>query len=158
MVAWVIARPELCLRSVDMLSVVIPFLYKVCRCTIQHLRGFLTVLGISKDIARWLESWVVVPSVVLTKRKWEIVKELESVYEEVVREPVTYGFKNDVKSFIRLKKCMYHELRRKYPQLPSHYIHTACQDASTRIKSFLKLKRKSWRNRTSRWLIRPLFG
>ncbi len=102
---------------------------------------------------------VVVPSVVLTKRKWGILKELESVYEEVVRELVTYGFENDVRSFTRLKKCKYHELRRKYPQMPSHYIHTACQDASTRIKSFLKLKRKKLAksdkplvNKTTIWL------
>ena len=85
---------------------------------------------------------VVVPSIVLTKRKWEILKELESVYGEMVKELVTYGFENGIKSFTRLKKCKYHELRRKYPQLPSHYVHVACQDASTRIKSFLKLKKK----------------
>ena len=34
-------------------------------------------------------------------------------------------------------------MRSRYPELPSHYIHTACQDASTRIKSFLKLKRRN---------------
>ncbi|WP_052294195.1 hypothetical protein [Archaeoglobus profundus] len=85
---------------------------------------------------------VVVPSIVLTKRKWEILKELESVYGELVKELVTYGFENDVKSFTGLKKCKYHELRRKHPQLPSHYVHVACQDASTRIRSFLKLKKK----------------
>jgi putative transposase len=50
-------------------------------------------------------------------------------------------------------------LRGRYPHLPSHYIHTACQDASTRIKSFNKLKKKSLAksekpvvNRVSIWL------
>ncbi len=37
---------------------------------------------------------------------------------------------------------MYNKLRRKYLQLPSHYVHVACQGAATRIRSFLKLKRR----------------
>ena len=32
-------------------------------------------------------------------------------------------------------------MRNTYPQLPSHYAYTACQDASTRAKSFLRLKK-----------------
>jgi len=70
---------------------------------------------------------VVVPSVVLTKRKWEIVKELESVYEEVVRELVTYGFKNDVKSFIGLKKCIVYVSRiEKEISAIAQPLHTHC--------------------------------
>ncbi len=102
---------------------------------------------------------VVVPSVVLTKRKWETLKELAGIYRKMVKELVTYGFENGIKSFTGLKKYKYHELRWKYPQLPSHYVHVACQDASTRIKSFLKLKRKKLAksnepivNKTTVWL------
>lgn len=29
-----------------------------------------------------------------------------------------------------------------YPHLPSHYAYTACQDAVTRVKSFMKRKEK----------------
>jgi len=36
----------------------------------------------------------------------------------------------------------YKELRSLYPHLPSHYAYTACQDAATRAKSFLRLKKK----------------
>lgn len=64
------------------------------------------------------------------------------MYRQIIVELVDYGFKRGIKSFTGLKKHMYRRLREEYPQLPSHYIHTACQDAATRIKSFLELKRR----------------
>jgi putative transposase len=85
---------------------------------------------------------VVVPSVKLTERKLMVFKELEELYRQVLIELVDYGFRNNIDSFTRLKRDKYRELRRKFPQLPSHYIYTACQDAFTRIKSFNKLKKK----------------
>ncbi len=85
---------------------------------------------------------VIVPSVVLTRRKFESLRELEEMYKQMVMELVEYGFRRGVKSFTGLKKHMYRTLRGKYPQLPSHYVHTACQDVATRIKSFLELKRR----------------
>jgi len=84
---------------------------------------------------------VVIPSTALTKRKLEVFRELEEMYREILIELVDYGFGNNIDSFTRLKSDKYHELRKRFPQLPSHYIHTACQDASTRIKSFNKLKK-----------------
>ena len=102
---------------------------------------------------------VVVPSVRLTEKKLEVFRELEDLYKQVLVELVDYGFRSNIDSFTRLKKDKYHELRGRYPHLPSHYIHTACQDASTRIKSFNKLKKKSLAksekpvvNRVSIWL------
>jgi putative transposase len=85
---------------------------------------------------------VVVPSVRLTEKKLEVFRELEDLYKQVLIELVDYGFRSNIDSFTRLKRDKYHELRGKLPQLPSHYIHTTCQDASTRIKSFNKLKKK----------------
>jgi putative transposase len=102
---------------------------------------------------------VVVPSTRLTEKKLAVFKELEELYRQVLIELVDYGFKSNIDSFTRLKRDKYRELRRKFPQLPSHYIHTACQDASTRIKSFNKLKKKGLAksekpvvNRVSIWL------
>jgi putative transposase len=85
---------------------------------------------------------VVVPSVELTEKKFEVFRELEDLYRQILVELVDYGFRNSIDSFTRLKRDKYRELRKRYPQLPSHYIHTACQDASTRIKSFNKLRKK----------------
>jgi len=102
---------------------------------------------------------VVVPSTRLTEKKFEVFKELEELYKQVLIELIDYGFKSNIDSFTRLKRDKYRELRRKFPQPPSHYIHTACQDASTRIKSFNKLKKKGLAksekpvvNRVSIWL------
>jgi putative transposase len=89
-----------------------------------------------------LTKTVVVPSAKLTESKLTIFKELVELYGQVLVELVDYGFRNNIDSFTRLKRDKYCELRRRFPQLPSHYIHTACQDASTRIKSFNKLKKK----------------
>jgi putative transposase len=85
---------------------------------------------------------VVVPSVKLTKRKLMVFKELEELYRQILVELVDYGFRNNINSFTRLKRDKYCELRERFQQLPSHYVHTACQDASTRIKSFNKLRRR----------------
>jgi len=102
---------------------------------------------------------VVVPSVELSEKKFRVFKELEELYRRILVELVDYGFRNNIDSFTRLKRDKYRELRRRYPQLPSHYIHTACQDASTRIKSFNKLRKKGLAkserpevNRVSIWL------
>ena len=102
---------------------------------------------------------VVVPSVRLTGKKFEVFRELEELYRQVLVELVDYGFRSNIDSFTRLKRDKYRELRRRYPHLPSHYVHTACQDASTRIKSFNKLKKKGLAkserpevNRVSIWL------
>jgi len=102
---------------------------------------------------------VVVPSVELTEKKFEVFRDLEELYRQALIELVDYGFRNSVDSFTRLKRDKYRELRRRYPHLPSHYIHTACQDASTRIKSFNKLRKKGLAksekpevNRVSIWL------
>jgi putative transposase len=85
---------------------------------------------------------VVVPSVRLTEKKLKVFKELEELYKQVLLELVDYGFKSNIDSFTRLKGDKYRGLRGRCPHLPSHYIHTACQDASTRIKSFNKLRKK----------------
>jgi putative transposase len=102
---------------------------------------------------------VVVLSVELTEKKFEVFRELEDLYRQILVELVDYGFRNSIDSFTRLKRDKYRELRKRYPQLPSHYIHTACQDASTRIKSFNKLRKKGLTksekpviNRVSIWL------
>jgi putative transposase len=102
---------------------------------------------------------VVVPSVRLTEKKLEVFRELEDLYRQVLVELVDYGFRSNIDSFVRLKKDKYRELRGRNPHLLSHYVHTACQDASARIKSFNKLRKKGLArserlevNRVSIWL------
>jgi hypothetical protein len=69
---------------------------------------------------------------------FRVFVELEGMYRNMVEQLVLYAVRNGITSFTRLKALKYRELRSLYPQLPSHYVYTACQDTSTRAKSFLR--------------------
>ncbi|MEB3851193.1 MAG: transposase [Desulfurococcales archaeon] len=84
---------------------------------------------------------VIVRSIKLPRRIFSVFVELEGMYRNMVEQLVLFSIKNNVKSFARLKALKYRETRNLYPHLPSHYVYTACQDASTRAKSFLRLKK-----------------
>jgi len=62
------------------------------------------------------------------------------MYRNMVEQLTIYAVRGNIDSFTRLKALKYREMRELYPHLPSHYAYTACQDASTRAKSFLKLR------------------
>ena len=76
----------------------------------------------------------------------EVLDDLFSTYREIVNYLIAFAFENNITSFKRLKKETYKELRRKYPQLPSHYHYTACQMATAIYKSYRKRKRKGKAN------------
>jgi len=68
--------------------------------------------------------------------------EVEEMYKEMLTYLVKYAVDKKIKSHTRLRLENYKDLTKKYPDLPTHYIYTACQDAAQRAKSFLKLKEK----------------
>jgi putative transposase len=76
------------------------------------------------------------------KLNGSIPESLFSTYREVLGQLLEYAWAKGVTSFKRLKTEKYHELRAKYPSLPSHYIYTACQMACSIYKSFRKLKKR----------------
>jgi len=84
---------------------------------------------------------VIVKSVRLPRKLFRIFVELEGMYRNMVEQLVIYAVRNSIKSFTKLKALKYRELRSLYPHLPSHYVYTAGQDASTRAKSLLRLKK-----------------
>ncbi|RLG80784.1 MAG: transposase [Thermoprotei archaeon] len=84
---------------------------------------------------------VIVKSIRLPRRTFKVFVELEGMYRNIVEQLVMYATKNSIRSFTKLKALKYREMRSLYPHLPSHYVYTACQDASTRAKSFLRLKK-----------------
>ena len=92
---------------------------------------------------------VVVPSARLSYRTYRALAEVEREYSQMLRELVEFAYASGISSFTRLKAAKYHEMRGRHPDLPSHYIYTACQDASARVKSFLAAKRRG-RARTDR--------
>jgi len=56
---------------------------------------------------------VVVLSVELTEKKFEVFRELEDLYRQILVELVDYGFRNSIDSFTRLKRDKYRELRKR---------------------------------------------
>ncbi|MEM4970704.1 MAG: transposase [Sulfolobales archaeon] len=85
---------------------------------------------------------VAVRSVKLPRKVFNIFVELEGMYRNMVEQLVMYAIRSDITSFTRLKAINYHGMRNLYPHIPSHYIYTACQDSSSRAKSFIKRKKK----------------
>jgi len=85
---------------------------------------------------------VVIRSTPLSRKLFRVFVELEGMYRNMVEQLVLYAVRNGVTSFTKLKALKYKEMRSLYPQLPSHYAYTVCQDASTRVRSFLKRRRK----------------
>ena len=89
-----------------------------------------------------LERTVVLQSPPLTKTKTDALMYIYRVNGEMLVEALEYMWGNNTTSWTRAKKVLYKKFREKYPDIPSHYIHEAIRDASQRLKSFLKLKRK----------------
>jgi transposase, IS605 OrfB family, central region len=84
---------------------------------------------------------VIVRSVPLPRRTFRIFVELEGMYRNIVEQLVLYAVNNNITKFTRLKAEKYREVRSLYPQLPSHYAYTACQDAAERAHSFLRMRK-----------------
>jgi len=84
---------------------------------------------------------VIVKGARLSRKMFKALIELEGMYRNMFEQLVMYAVRNNIRSFTRLKTLKYREMRSLYPQLPSHYVYTACQDASTRVRSFLRLKK-----------------
>jgi len=84
---------------------------------------------------------VVVRSARLPRKVFRVFVELEGMYRNMVEQITIFAVSSIIRSFTRLRSLKYREMRALYPYLPSHYVYTACQDASTRAKSFLRLKK-----------------
>ena len=76
----------------------------------------------------------------------EGLDDLFSTYREIVNFLITHAYESNITSFKRLKKEKYEELRKEYPELPSHYHYTACQMASSIYKNYRKRKRRGKAN------------
>ncbi len=92
--------------------------------------------------SKTLERSVVLVSLPLTKTKVEILSYIFQVYGRILAEALEHMWDNSISSWTRAKKLLYKTFRERYPDIPSHYIHEAIRDASQRIKSFRKLKKK----------------
>ncbi len=75
-------------------------------------------------------------------KTYQKLREVEEEYREVLEDAMNYGLSNKTTSFTRIKAGVYRTEREKHKDLPSHYIYTACEDASERLDSFEKLKKR----------------
>jgi len=73
---------------------------------------------------------------------YSALKEVEEEYREVLEDAINYGLSNNTTSFTRIKAGVYKTEREKHKDLPSHYIYTACEEASERLDSFEKVKKR----------------
>ena len=85
---------------------------------------------------------VVLKSEKLPKKVFKIFVELEGMYREMLIQLLPYAVEDEVTSYVMLRVRNYDFLRSLYPQLPSHYSYTVCQDAVERVKGFLRKKRR----------------
>ncbi|ADC69297.1 transposase, IS605 OrfB family [Methanocaldococcus sp. FS406-22] len=90
-----------------------------------------------------LTKTIVLKSKPLTKTKIKIIENIIEMYKDVLSIALNFGLKNKRKSHRKIREVIYEEIKIKYPKLPTHYIYTASQDASTRIKSFISMKKKN---------------
>jgi len=89
-----------------------------------------------------LERTVILTSLPLTKSKVVVLSYVYQVYGRILTEALEYMWNNNITSWVKAKKTLYKRFRKKHPDIPSHYIHEAIRDASQRLKSFRKLKKK----------------
>ena len=85
---------------------------------------------------------VVLKSEKLPKKAFKTFVELEGMYREMLIQTTLFAVQNEITSFVKLKSEKYKFLRKLYPQLPSHYAYTVCQDSALRAKSFLQRKKR----------------
>jgi len=78
----------------------------------------------------------------LSQSQKAIFDALFETYRVIVNELIMYAHEHHVTSFYRLKGENYYDLRKRYAELPSHYIYTACQMAVAIYKSYRKRKRR----------------
>ncbi len=92
--------------------------------------------------SKTLERTIVLVPLPLTNSKLEALTRLYQVYGRILVEALEYMWENNITSWVKAKKILYRGFRKRFPNIPSHHIHEAIRDASQRLKSFRKLKRK----------------
>jgi putative transposase len=77
----------------------------------------------------------VLPSKQLSKREFRALEEIVNIYSKTHGDVLSYASRNIIENYYRLKNGKYQELRKVYPNIPSHYAHRVCQDAVERVSS-----------------------
>jgi len=68
------------------------------------------------------------------------IRRLFTIYKKVVNSLINYANEHQITNFKWLCHVKYHEIRKKYPMLPTKYIICACRHAINIYRTFIKLK------------------
>jgi len=63
---------------------------------------------------------VIVRSIKLPRKVFRVFIEVEGMYRNMVEQLVMHAVRSNIRSFTMLKALKYREMRKRYPQLPSH--------------------------------------
>jgi hypothetical protein len=86
----------------------------------------------------------VIPSKKLSRREFRALEEILNIYSRMLGDVLSHASRNIIESYYRLKNEKYQELRKIYPNIPSHYIHGLCQDAVERVSSLRRNKARQY--------------
>ena len=82
----------------------------------------------------------VIPSKQISRREFRALEEIVNIYSRMLGDVLSHASRNIIESYYRLNNEKYRELRKFYPNIPSHYIHGVFQDAVKRVSSLRRNK------------------
>jgi hypothetical protein len=85
-----------------------------------------------------------IPSKKLSKRDFRALEEILNIYSRMLGDVLPHASRNIIENYYRLKNEKYRELRKIYPNIPSHYIHGLCRDAVERISSLRRNRARQY--------------
>jgi DNA polymerase III sliding clamp (beta) subunit (PCNA family) len=98
----------------------------------------------------------VIPSKKLSRREFRALEEIVNIYSRMLGDVLPHASRNIIENYYRLKNGKYRELRKVYPNIPSHYIHGLCQDAVERVSSLRRNKARQYAEEIFDELVRHL--
>ncbi|MDT7895131.1 MAG: hypothetical protein RQ855_02920 [Desulfurococcales archaeon] len=72
----------------------------------------------------------ILPSKKLSRREFRALEEIVNIYSEVLENVLPHASRKIIENHCILRNGRYRVLRDIYPNIPSHYIHGVCQDAT----------------------------
>jgi hypothetical protein len=98
----------------------------------------------------------VIPSKKLSKREYRALEGVVNIYSKMLGDVLPHASRNIIENYYRLKNGKCHELRKVYPNIPSHYIHGLCQDAVERVSSLRRNKARQYSREIFNELVKHL--
>jgi len=92
----------------------------------------------------------------LSRRDFRALEEIVNIYSKMLGDVLPHASRNIIENYYRLKNGRYRELRKVYPNIPSHYIHGLCQDAVERVSSLRRNRARQYSREIFREIVKHL--